>query len=207
MLYSIVLNPLQTNCYLLEKNNHVIIFDPSLDKGNDMSALLGKIKSDWVIDAIVLTHGHYDHISAVDALYELYSPKIYIHHLDEEYLSNPYMNASEQMNESFVVKSPYETIVEGPLTIGEFSFDVVLTGGHTPGSITLFIDDLAFVGDCIFKNSIGRTDLPGGSMETMKKSLQFFKELKRDVTLLPGHGERTRLSYEKMMNPFLNGQY
>ena len=70
-----------------------------------------------------------------------------------------------------------------------------------------FIDDLAFVGDCIFKNSIVRTDLPGGSMETMKKSLQFFKELKRDFTLLPGHGERTRLSYEKMMNPFLNGQY
>ena len=203
--YTIVLNPLQTNCYLLEKNNHVIIFDPSMDIGNDMSSLLAKIKDDWTIDAIVLTHGHYDHISAVDALYELYQPEIFIHQNDLEYLSNPILNASAFMNEHFVLESPVTTIKEGPLKIGEFEFEVVLTPGHTPGSISLFIDDFAIVGDCIFKNSIGRTDLPGGSSEDMKKSLDYFKSLSKDYQLLPGHGDRTKLSVEKIMNPFLNG--
>lgn len=206
-LYSITLNPLQTNCYLLVKENHCIIFDPSVDKVGDLGRLADKIKQDWIIDAIVLTHGHYDHISAIDLLYDKYHCPIYIHHLDEEYLHDSSLNASRFMNIDYETTSPYETINQGELAIGEFKFEVVLTPGHTPGSITLFYEDYAFVGDCLFKGSIGRTDLKGGSNKAMKQSLDYFKKLEKDYQILPGHGDRTTLSKEKIMNPFLNGEY
>lgn len=203
-LYSIALNPLQTNCYLLVKNNHCIIFDPSLDSGGDFSRLQKLIDPKWTVDAIILTHGHFDHISAVDALVDVYGCPVYIHFNDEQYLYDSRKNASNLQGIDFVLKTKPITIVEGQLVIGEFEFEVVLTPGHTPGSITLFYDDLAFVGDCIFKDSIGRTDLVGGSMLAMRSSLAYFKSLTKDYKLLPGHGPKTTLSRELRFNPFLN---
>lgn len=202
--YQIVLNQLRTNCYLLEKDNHCVLFDPSMDSKKDMDKLKSKIKDEWTVDAIILTHGHVDHISAVDWLYGQHHCPIYLHKNDEPYLSDPKLNGSALLGVDVIVHSEVTLIEEGPLKIGNFEFDVMLTPGHTPGSITLFYENLAFTGDALFKGTIGRTDLRGSSQREMDKTLEKFKAIEKDYIILPGHGQTTTLDKEKVLNPFLN---
>lgn len=195
------LNPLQTNCYFLIKENQVIIIDPSIDTDGSIDKILKKIEGLTPV-CILLTHGHIDHISAVDTLVERYSLPVYIHAKDIEYLTNNQLNGATLMNQNFEFKSKVLVLPEGLFEIEGFSIKVVNTPGHTPGSVSLFYENVCFSGDCIFRLTIGRTDLSGGSTKQMKQSIMYFKSLDTDYRLYPGHGDETTLSFEKKFNPY-----
>lgn len=194
----------QTNTYLLEIDNKIVIIDPCADPHNDISRIIQAINGKEVL-AILLTHGHFDHISGVDALVEQVSCPVYMYHEEIHYLKNPNVNLSNQTPEPFSVNVDAIAIDCEPLDIGPFEFDVIKTAGHTSGSISYVIGNDVFDGDFIFNGSIGRTDLPSGSMKMMNASLkEFMNDFNdRDINLYPGHGDITTLKNEQRINPYL----
>lgn len=203
------LGPLQTNCYLLIKENKdCLIIDP----GGEATKLI-KIMDDEKLNpkAILLTHAHFDHIGAVDDVKERYQIPVYIHENEKDWLIDPALNGSArfQMGTAIRLQPADELFVkEQELDISGFSFKVLETPGHSPGSVSFYFADIAllFGGDALFQGSIGRTDLPGGHHETLLQSIHDkLLILPEDTLVLPGHGPVTTIANEMDTNPFLNG--
>lgn len=159
---------------------------------------------------IILTHGHEDHISAVSALMKRFpSARILIAEADKDWLFDPELNGSESDKVPINLsdyKDSIDTIKEGDIiTVGKYSYRVISTPGHTPGSV-LFVDDenkLVFTGDVLFKNSIGVTHFAGGNSEEMKQSLKrIFREIPHDYAAYPGHNDSTTIGNEYTSNEF-----
>lgn len=186
----------QTNCYILEFEDHNILIDP----GSRPQKILAHLH-DKKVSAILLTHGHFDHIGAVDDLYEVYKCAIYIHHQDALMIKNASLNCSYKYN--ITVNSPTIIVKEGQIDVNGVTFTVYHTPGHTKGSVCYQIDDKLFTGDTIFKNSVGRTDLPTGNASDLKHSLSFIKTLSEDIMLYPGHDDKTSIKEEIINNIFL----
>lgn len=186
----------QTNTYLVIENNEVIIIDP-VSKPERIQALLNENET---IIAICLTHGHFDHIGAVDELVEIYKCPVYIHEDDYELTQDPEKNYSQTKKIKLKSKLTYYT---DHMKVGSFAFDVYHTPGHTKGSVCLKFNDALFTGDTLFKGSIGRTDLYGGNPQDMKQSLRFIRSLNVNYTIYPGHEEITNLFDELKRNPYL----
>lgn len=202
-----VMNPIQTNCYILKEEGHALIFDPSADLNNNIDRIIKKIDGDQV-DAICLTHGHIDHISAVDLLVAKYNCPVYIFHLEEKLLNDANMNGSLQFfNIPFILKSKINYIDEGLLKIGNFVLDVVHMPGHTGGHCVYFYQDVIFSGDLIFKGSIGRMDLATGSVSQMRNSLKKLLSYNGDYRICCGHGEETTLDFERKYNYYLTSEF
>lgn len=205
------LGPVQTNCYIVSnKEKQCIIFDP----GEEASKLIKEIQSLGLKPiAILLTHAHFDHIGAVDALRDRFNIPVYIHEKEVSWLADPMKNGSGKYAElpNYIVQLPSDEHIihhEQTLEIGPFSFDVVFTPGHSPGSISYVFkeDGFAIVGDTLFERSVGRTDLIGGSTELLLKSIHTkLLTLAPDTIIYPGHGSYTTPEAEKSNNPFLNG--
>jgi hydroxyacylglutathione hydrolase len=166
---NVIVGPLETNCYLLINSGKCFIIDPG-----EEAALIEKAIGDYKVVGIIITHYHFDHIGALEALKNKYQVEVYDFH-----------NLKEGMNQ-----------------IENFKFEVLFTPGHKEDSISLLFEKNMFVGDFIFKNSIGRTDLEGGNFEQMKESIQKLKSYPNDIILYPGHGELTTLEEEKKYNMF-----
>jgi len=191
-----VLGPLATNTFLLIEGKDALLIDPA-SKAEKLIEILG----DYNLVGILLTHGHFDHIKAVDGLYDKYHCPIYIDQDDEQLARDK--NAGSEFGLVAYISSPINYIKEGNNNIGPFNFEIVKTPGHTPGSAIYIFDDHIFTGDTLFKQSVGRTDLKGGNFQDLKKSLQFFKNLDRDYIIHPGHEDDTLLSQELKFNYFL----
>ncbi len=185
-----------TNSYILVKNNDVVLIDPSGNYENIVKRL-----NNYNVLAIILTHGHFDHIKAVDKLKDIYKVDIYIHQDDEILIRNKEIN--NLMGHFALIESEVKYLKEGILTFNDFSFEVIHTPGHTKGSVVFLIDNYMFAGDTIFKGSIGRTDLYGGSFREMKNSLNFLKTLTKNYIIYSGHGPVTTLQEEIKHNPYL----
>ena len=189
----------QVNSYLVLNKKEAIIIDPFHSK-----EFLEEIK-DYKVTHIILTHGHIDHILAVNELKEKTKAKIAIHKDDLELLNNENENLSKEFD--FKLKNIKPDIIledNQLLNFEDRDIEIIHTPGHTQGSICLLIKNVLFSGDTLFKEGIGRTDLPGGDLDQEINSIkQRLLTLPNETMVLPGHGERTTIKHEKEDNFFL----
>lgn len=191
----LVLGLYETNCYIIEENNHVLIIDPG-KKPERIIAAIGEKQ----VDGIVLTHGHFDHIGAVDDLMNYYGIAAYVDRDDEILLNNPYNKMAGYSGKVF---HKVNYLHDGINKLGNFSFKVIKTPGHTDGSVLILIENHLFTGDTLFKESVGRTDLYLGNNAKLIQSLKLIKTLDPDYIIYPGHGDISTLKEEFLYNPFL----
>ena len=189
--------PIGTNCYLLEDEKaHVAAV---IDPGDEAGRILQVIKDDGVdVKYILLTHGHYDHTTAVPELHQaLPQAEIYIHKADANGAGSRLFPLAGQIPD-------LKFYDEGDaLTLGELTIQVLHTPGHSKGSVTLKVGDVLFCGDTLFAGSCGRTDLAGGSYDEIMASLKKLGELPGDYHVCPGHDVTSTLERERRSNPVL----
>lgn len=194
-----------SNTYFISIDHQMIVIDPCLEIQNNPNKLLEKIEGYEVL-AILLTHAHFDHISGVDAIVNKTKCPVYLTEKERDWPQNPQLNLSTMTPEIVSIKAKITPLNLGDLEIGPFKFNVVETPGHTKGSVSFIIDNHIFDGDFIFKDSVGRMDLPTGSEQDMKEAiLSFIKSYgDKDYILYPGHGNKTTLQIEIKYNPFID---
>lgn len=205
-LKSIALGPVAANCYVIcdnQKNGAVIDaggFNPRLER---VIAESGMERLQYII----CTHGHFDHTSGVSKLKSKYpDAKIVIGKEDAPALSDPNISAAAVFGVPFEPCYADVTVSDGDiLSIGEISLKVISSPGHTQGGVVLYCEEehIAFTGDTLFKGSVGRTDLYGGSYAALLESLKKIKKLPAETVLLCGHGENTTVEWELKYNPYL----
>ena len=196
-----VLGVMQTNCYIVSNDeNHCMIIDPGA-QGKKVAKYLEE--NELVLDAILLTHGHFDHIGAVDYLYDKYHCPIYIHHEDIEMLTNSRLNLS-YLEKQFSLSAPVTPASEH-MEISGFKICWFHLPGHCPGASMIYLEDenVIFSGDVLFNGSIGRFDFPNSSKYDTLTSIEKIKTFNFDATLYPGHGPSTTLKSELLSNPYL----
>lgn len=186
----------QTNCYLLKDNGHVCIIDP----GKKAERIISMIDENEIVDAILLTHGHFDHIGAVDDLVKQYNCPVYVHEADKELLTNSSINTASGMIAT--VNSPVLLFDEGKMEIGQFCFDIIFAPGHTEGCTLIQYKNHLFTGDVLFFEGIGRTDLYGGNMSKMRQSLRIIQTMDPVLIVYPGHGPTSTIEHELQCNPY-----
>jgi hydroxyacylglutathione hydrolase len=189
----------QVNSYLVLNEKEAIIIDPFESK-----EFLEGIK-DYKVSYILLTHGHIDHILAVNELKEKTKAKVAIHKNDLELLNNENENMAKEFNYKLEKIKP-DIILEDSqkLKFEDRDIEIIHTPGHTQGSICILIKNVLFSGDTLFKESIGRTDLPGGDFDQEINSINKRLLTLPDKTMVfPGHGPRTTIKEEKEGNFFI----
>jgi len=204
-----IVGPIETNCYVVacEKTREAIVVDPGFGK-SEAQAFIDEIKERGLkVKYIVNTHGHDDHTSGNTAIKEATNAKVLIHEADAHMLTPPSPNRQKTRNNKPEFSSADRLLKEGDIIeIGDIKLTVIHTPGHTKGSISLHSqnDNVAFTGDTLFAQSIGRTDLPGGSYPDIMRSLKTkLAKLPDQTVVYPGHGETTTIGKEKKSNPFL----
>lgn len=201
----IMLGICQTNCYFVyrEGGSQALVFDPA-DKGDYIYN--GLKEKGFTVAAILLTHGHFDHIWGVEALKELSGVKVYAYEEEREVCENASVNVSKGAGRPCIVQADTYLKDGEERTIEGISFKLLATPGHTKGSCCYYFEDdkILISGDTLFQESVGRTDLPTGSMSTLVRSVkEKLMPLPEDVRVYPGHGEATTIGYEKQYNPFI----
>ncbi|WP_025684467.1 MBL fold metallo-hydrolase [Paenibacillus maysiensis] len=199
------LGPLQTNAYLLQGDDpqRAVIIDPGMNPG----PLLRAIES-LEIEAILLTHAHFDHIGGVDEIRKAKGCPVYLHPLEQDWLTSPKLNGSLMWPEASppISTEPAEyDLAEGQqLNLIGHTFKVFHTPGHSPGSVSFLCGKDLFSGDVLFRQGVGRTDLTGGRERDLYDSIQNkLFPLGDDVTVYSGHGPKTSIGYEKANNPYI----
>lgn len=192
-IHCMALGAYQTNCYIVHRDDscQCIVIDPGYQAHTISDYLEEK---GLAPEAILLTHGHFDHVGAVRDLAATYGCRVYLRL--EETTMPPQLTAGP-----LYYTDEYPS--EGKLRVADMDILVVHTPGHTPGSVCLLIEDAMFSGDTLFAGSMGRCDFPGSSIFDMRKSLRRLRALERNYRVFPGHGEDTTLDYEKKTNPYL----
>ena len=192
-IHTLTLGLYQTNCYIVHKegSKSCIVIDPgyAADTILNRTALLG-----LEIEAILLTHGHFDHVGAVRQIAADTDCKVFLH---EKELSLPAAMTDGPLYYTDLYSA------EGTLSIAGLAIKVLHTPGHTPGSVCLLMDDAIFSGDTLFAGSMGRCDFPGSNIFDMRKSLKKLRNLPGNYRVFPGHAEDTTLEYERKTNPYL----
>ena len=202
-IYTLPLGDYMTNCYIVHEENSgtCAIIDPGYQAGTILKALdrLG-LKA----DAILLTHGHFDHVGAVEALVEATGCKLWMSESDWSQFPNPVIEHYFPLANCDFCEVQFceedEIIHAGGLT-----FTAMATPGHTTGSMCYLCENAIFSGDTLFARSCGRTDLPGGDWDTIHASLQRLAELEENYIVHPGHGMNTTLALERerRLNPYM----
>ena len=198
------IDDLIANTYLLiDKNDFCVVVDPSVDN-DKLSDYISN--NNLILKAILLTHGHVDHIRGVDRLVSKFNSEVYVHYLDESSLKNPNLNLSSWMNENVVVKSKVKTVTDKDIIkVLDEDIEVIHTPFHTDGSVCYFLEEskLLFSGDTLFKLSIGRDDFETSNRRLRNQSLEKLMALSDDIKVYPGHGGFTTIGFERNNNPFV----
>lgn len=198
------LGPLGANCYILYHGKEALIIDP----GGEPELIIEKLEKQTLQpQAILLTHAHFDHIGAVEAIRNHYNIDVYLHELEKDWLRESKLNRSRLFTGHDIIASDPDYLLKvGPLQIGSFELNVIHTPGHSPGSVSFVLDEEEKVisGDVLFYQGIGRTDLPGGNRDELDSSIKNeLYALKDTFTVYPGHGPKTTIGSEKRFNPFV----
>ncbi|HET6419987.1 MAG TPA: MBL fold metallo-hydrolase [Geobacteraceae bacterium] len=203
---SVVVGPLGVNCYIIgcESTREGAVIDPGGDAERIIAAFSGR---GLKIVHVLNTHGHFDHIGANRAILEATGADLLIHEADV-----PFLTLADRAAAAFGVKGenspPPDGFLQDGITIavGELELKVIHTPGHTPGGCCFYGNGMVVTGDTLFAESIGRTDLPGGSLEALLGSIHGkLLGLPDDTVVYPGHGPSTTIGREKARNPYLRG--
>ena len=197
---------IEENCYLVYNDEALLIIDPGEDAAK-IKTQFEKTRQQPV--AILLTHTHYDHIGAVEELRQFYQIPVYVSPLEQSWLGDPILNLSglgRHDDIANIIVSPAEYEFEmKTYRLGNMTFRVVPTPGHSIGSVSFIFDDFVVSGDALFKGSIGRTDLYTGNLEQLLHSIQTqLFVLPDEFAVYPGHGDATTIEHEKRTSPFFN---
>lgn len=206
-----VVGMVQTNCYIVinDETKECFIIDP----GASAKQLVEKIKEDNLTPvAILLTHGHFDHVAAAEDLAKEFDIKIYVHEAEESTLKYPDKNVSWMVGCEESYRADIFLKDDEVITLAGFEIKVLHTPGHTEGGCCYYVADEAvvFTGDTLFAQSVGRTDFPGGSMSqivhSIREKLMTLNEagnIETDIMVYPGHNEPTTIETERMENPYV----
>ena len=190
-IHILPLGMLQTNCYILTEGDCCLVIDP----GDEPQKVLSFLEAQGLtLEAILLTHGHFDHVGAVKTLAAETDCRVF---LNEKDLALPgAMTAGPLYHTDFYSDGDH-------LTLAGLDFEVLHTPGHTPGSVCLRFGQHLFSGDTLFEGSCGRTDFPGSNPSDMVRSLGRLAQLDESLKVYPGHGGSTTIGEEKRYNPYL----
>lgn len=196
---------ISTNCYVAinEETKQAVIIDPAACP----SYLMSHIKSEKLkVEAILLTHGHFDHIMGIDGFLEEFDVPVYVHEDDSRLMTDPQMNQSGTYTAGYTYEGT-ESVRDGQmLSLAGYTFKVLHTPGHTPGGVCYYVETekVLFSGDTLFQTSVGRTDFPQGSMSDLVRGIkEKLMVLPDEVMVYPGHMGETTIGYEKSHNPFI----
>jgi hydroxyacylglutathione hydrolase len=208
---SFIFSPVQENTYVLSgQKDACCIIDPGCYFGNERTALREYIEQEGLVPELLLnTHCHLDHVFGNKFVYDTWNLPLHLHEME-----HPLLDAAPDYGRTWGL--PFENyrgelfyIREGGiLTIGEDSLKILFLPGHSPGSVGFYCERQGFIigGDVLFRESVGRTDLPGGDHDTLLASIRSqLWPLPDETIVYPGHGEPTTIGWEKANNPFLKG--
>jgi len=199
---AVVVGPLQVNCWIVRPRGgrDAVVIDP----GDEPDTILSRVAESGVtVRRILLTHGHVDHIAGVGALHRATGAPVWVHPADRALYASPANALPPLVEHPDDLPEPVELDSTG---LPDLPVHVIETPGHTPGSCTFVVDagpPVLFSGDLLFRDSVGRTDLPGGDPGTLIRSLQAVLEYPDDALVCPGHGPQTTIGRERRMNPFV----
>lgn len=201
-----VIGLVRTNCYIVytEDTKKAVIIDPAADSRR----IMGELSALGVTpEAVLLTHGHFDHMLAADSLRNDYHIPVCVHKADAELLKHPNLNCSEQFLHMAYAISADEELEDGQnLRFLDGALTVISTPGHTEGSCCYYAksENILFSGDTLFQGSVGRTDLPTGRAAQLTNSIrEKLFVLSEDTLVLSGHGDQTTIGEEKQYNPYV----
>jgi len=200
-----MVGPVQTNCYFAinKETKEALVIDP----GEEAARLMQQIKAQGLtVAAILLTHGHFDHAGAAEELSALCNAPIYAHEAEKETLESEKLNACWMIGKKETYRADLFVKDEQELDLAGFHIRVLFTPGHTKGGCCYYFpyENVVFSGDTLFQMSVGRTDLEGGSMSQIVRSIQEkLMPLPEQTVVYPGHGEATTIETERMYNPYL----
>ncbi|WP_455714272.1 MBL fold metallo-hydrolase [Anaerosporobacter sp.] len=205
-----VVGPVSTNCYILinQGSKECIVVDP----GNDAQVLEAKIEKGGLTPvAILLTHGHFDHILAVKDIASKYAIPVYANKEEQELLLDDSMNLSLSFNGASFSFDASDYLQDGQeIMLAGFHIEAIATPGHTKGGMCFYFKEekVLVTGDTLFRGTVGRTDLPTSNMGQIIHSVcETLKPVVDDAIVLPGHGESSTMGYERMSNPYLNDDF
>jgi glyoxylase-like metal-dependent hydrolase (beta-lactamase superfamily II) len=200
IIHTLPLGDYQTNCYIVHNPSakSCAIIDPGFTPER---VLAEAERLGLTVDAVLLTHGHFDHVGGVEKIVTATGCALWMGQADYNQFPSPITSYFYPLaNRDF---APVQFCQEGTvIQAGGLSFATLSTPGHTNGSVCFLCEDNLFSGDTLFCRSCGRTDLPGGSWEIIQKSLGRLAALPGDYTVYPGHGQATKLSDERKFNPY-----
>lgn len=204
-LQQCVLGPVYTNCYIAKnkETGEALIIDPA-DSPSKIELKVNAMGARPV--AVLLTHGHFDHIMGVEAVREKYQIPVYACRQEGEMLREPSVNMTDQMGKSCSIRPDVFLDDLQVFEAAGFSIQMIHTPGHTKGSCCYYLKEegVLFSGDTLFCGSVGRTDFPGGSASQIRDSLhRLLAALPDDTSVYPGHDTSTTIGYEKRYNPFV----
>ncbi len=197
------LGHIHSNCYLVSSKNAAIVIDPGFNSEVIEEFLRNNSDKERMI---LLTHGHFDHIGGAPHLRASTGCPIAIGRDDGYLLSDSIENLSKKFHANVPEFTADRFLDDGEkLTVGDLTFDVIKTEGHTPGGVCYYIDNILFSGDTLFAGSVGRTDFVHGNTDDLMNSLSKLLKLSDNTNVLSGHGAETTIGREKRYNPFLRG--